>query len=213
MFNNRDSSHDIVARAGERFFLTLYGAHSADESLNKYRFNCFTKSVTKIKPDIASLPPTEGAAKQHSFRVYHQVQKWQGNELPPELWGWKRVQTNLAPITTLEPVAPENLLNLVFCKCKTGCGAMCGCRKAGINCTTVCNNCHGNCLNSTSTVVDEVNEDEIENADEQRSETCSRASSRAEDFEVLHDQSNFSMANEDIPSSSLTSRASKRQRQ
>lgn len=88
-FNNRDSSHETIAEAGERFFLAIYGARPAEKSLNKHRFHCFTKSVTKIKPDIALLPPTEGASRQHSFRVFHQVQKWLGNELSPESWGWK----------------------------------------------------------------------------------------------------------------------------
>ncbi|KAJ8872407.1 hypothetical protein PR048_026011 [Dryococelus australis] len=63
----------------------------------------FTQSVSKAKPDISALLPTEGAARQHSFRVYHQVQLWLGNELPPELWGWGHKQNRLMPVTTEDP--------------------------------------------------------------------------------------------------------------
>lgn len=179
-FNNPDSSHETIAEAGERFFLAMYGARPAEKSLNKHRFHCFAKSVTKIKPDIALLPPTEGASRQHFFRVFHQVQKWLGNELSPETWGWKRVQDCFDPIRTLDSIAPETLLNLIFCKCTTGCAGLCGCRKAGIECTTVCNNCHGDCFNGPNIVDDEDkdgDEEDYSDGDRVSSTTSSRRSS------------------------------------
>lgn len=63
-----------------------------------------------IKLDLASLPPTKGSAKYHSFRVYHQVQEWLGNQLPPEMWGWKRGFDGNLDITTLDPPAPDTVL-------------------------------------------------------------------------------------------------------
>ncbi|GBL72519.1 hypothetical protein AVEN_192705-1, partial [Araneus ventricosus] len=45
-------------------------------------------SSTKVKSDLSSLRPTKGAAEQHSFRVYLQIQQWLINQLPPDQWGW-----------------------------------------------------------------------------------------------------------------------------
>jgi hypothetical protein len=48
-----------------------------------------------------------------SFRTYHQVQQWYGNQQNAEQWGWKRNKNGLIPVTTLEPSAPESLLKLM----------------------------------------------------------------------------------------------------
>lgn len=77
------------------------------------------------------------------FRVYYQVQTWQGNELNPEDWGWKLINNTLEPIRTLLPPAPEKLLNIIFCNCKKGCSAKCGCKKVGLQCSPACTNCQG----------------------------------------------------------------------
>ncbi|GBN57672.1 hypothetical protein AVEN_132934-1 [Araneus ventricosus] len=45
-------------------------------------------SSTKVKFDLSPLPPTKGAADQHSFRVYLQTQQWLNDQLPPDQWGW-----------------------------------------------------------------------------------------------------------------------------
>ncbi|KAJ8888345.1 hypothetical protein PR048_007832 [Dryococelus australis] len=111
-------------------------------SLKLHRYNSFTKPVTNIKPDISSLSPTAGAAKQHTFRVYHQVQQWLGKELPPDLWGWKCAQNRPVPTTTEDAVAPEGMLNLIFCR------------------STVYNTCHGDCLNGIATAINEEDENE-----------------------------------------------------
>lgn len=77
------------------------------------------------------------------YRVYYQVQTWLGNELNPEDWGWKLIDNTLEPIKTLLPPAPEKLLNTIFCNCKKGCSAKCGCKKVGLLCSLVCTNCQG----------------------------------------------------------------------
>lgn len=50
---------------------------------------------------------------------------------------------NEEPIQTLLPPAPEKLLNTIFCNCKKGCSAKCGCRKVGLECSPACTNCQG----------------------------------------------------------------------
>lgn len=120
------------------------------------------KKTKKVKPvDLATLPPTADALGEHIKRVYYQVQEWlhPNNSLKPENYGWKNVQGILYPIKMNQPAAPENILNIIVCGCKTGCGKACGCRKNGIECSTACTHCHGSsCTNSS-----QVNEENDEN--------------------------------------------------
>ena len=46
------------------------------------------------------------------------------------------------PVLTDKLAAPERLLKLVSCGCKSGCQKMCSCRKLGIYCTVMCNGCN-----------------------------------------------------------------------
>ncbi|KAJ8883673.1 hypothetical protein PR048_015527 [Dryococelus australis] len=97
--------------------------------LNNHRYNSFVKSSTSL----ASLPPTQGAAKQHSFRLYLQTQKWLDNHsLNPAHWGWVRDDGGvLNPVKTTDPIAPDSVMIKMFCCCATGCGGKYGCRNAG----------------------------------------------------------------------------------
>ena len=68
-----------------------------------------------------SLPPTCDAAKYHSYRVYHQVQTWQGNNLDPTKWGWfvhkgQNVK-KLKSVKIQTDADLATLLKLVKCNC------------------------------------------------------------------------------------------------
>ncbi|GBM38763.1 hypothetical protein AVEN_210502-1 [Araneus ventricosus] len=171
IFKNPNSDPEIIAQAGERFLLELYGYSDVKSkesmSLNDYRYICFTKSAYKSKFNMASLPPIEAEARQHSFRTYHQIQQWYWNEQNAEQWGWNRNKNGLIPVTTLEPPAPEILLKLISCKCKKGCQKACGCRKAGLKCSVICKNCSGTCDNSQVPSHDGDEEEETETVFEQ----------------------------------------------
>ena len=58
----------------------------------------------------------------------------------------------LTPITTTNPIAPENVLKVIRCKCKSKkrqCETnVCTCRKNGIKCMTACGGCHGESCNN-----------------------------------------------------------------
>lgn len=97
---------------------------------------------------MASLPPTEDAARLHTYRVYHQVQEWLGNYKDPEDWGWKKTKSIYMPIACEKDPAPPSLLKLISCTCKTGCGKACGCRKAGLKCSPICGTCSGTACNN-----------------------------------------------------------------
>jgi hypothetical protein len=83
--------------------------------------------------------------------TYKCIQTWLGNNLEPQEWEWILQNDILEPTTTLLPPAPEELLYRIFCNCKKGCGSSCGCRKLGLQCSSVCGECNGQaCLNASS---------------------------------------------------------------
>ena len=133
--------------------MLLYGGRAAD-ILDTLRRNIFFQkiavSVTCVKPEI--LPPTHAAGMYHSLRVYHQIQVWKGNTtLNPENYGWKLSKGYLVAITTDKPPAPDSLLKVIRCKCKTNCQtSRCTCKKHGLDCSAMCGECRGvSCLNAT----------------------------------------------------------------
>lgn len=124
----------------------------------------FVQSAYKPKFNLASLPPTEDAVKQHSLRAYLQVQQWNGVKCDALNWGWQKCNEGLIPVPLLQPPAPDKLLQLIFCRCKKDCQRACGCRKAGLKCSAVCANCKGNCSNGAIIVEDDSNDNIQDNA-------------------------------------------------
>ena len=52
--------------------------------------------------------------------------------------------SKLVPVKTSLPAAPDQLINVIRCKCKSNCdNRRCSCRKHGIQCTTACTDCRG----------------------------------------------------------------------
>ncbi|XP_031332133.1 uncharacterized protein LOC116179114 [Photinus pyralis] len=82
------------------------------------------------------------------------------NPLPPTQWGCAKGEDGvLFPVTTNDPVAPEAILNTIFCRCTTG--YRCGCRKTGIACSVACGNCLGMCTNGAPN--DAIDDDDDDN--------------------------------------------------
>ncbi|CAG9818117.1 unnamed protein product [Phaedon cochleariae] len=73
LFKKQDVDEQVLAKAGERLLIAVYGGGEDVRSLNELRFNCFTKSVSKAKFNLATLPPTTEAAEQHIYRSYLQT--------------------------------------------------------------------------------------------------------------------------------------------
>jgi hypothetical protein len=162
VFSDPSSTTAQVQKAGETCILRWYGAPAKEVSLNAYRYKSFLKSVATIKPDISCIPPTEGAVKQHCLRTFHQVQLWLGNDLPPQMYGWKIENNNcLVPVHSELAAAPEDILKMIFCRCTKDCAsAKCGCKKASLKCSSACQNCQGNCLNGVPQVDSEDEEEQ-----------------------------------------------------
>ena len=152
VFNRRFVTPEEVATAEERALVNLYTGSKRTDTLDQLRLQKFSQKVSSsiscVQPQ--QLPPTSVAAKYHSLRVYHQVQSWRGYDLPPTDWGWKVTGSNLTPIMTNKDVAPQDLLEMIRCSCKTGCSTMrCSCRKAGLDCSPACGECRGIRTNMT----------------------------------------------------------------
>lgn len=140
--------------AGRDIFKILYGC-SLNISLNELRYKKYMQSLASsnvvVKPQ--TLPPTEDSAYYHNLRAHLQTINWltlSNRSLDPILWGWEvdRVTLKYTPITSRQPVAPENLLKFIRCKCKSSsknpCKSNnCTCRKNGLKCVSSCQNCCG----------------------------------------------------------------------
>ena len=114
--------------------------------------------------DSQNLLPTQRAAYFHSLRVHLQICQWSTLNLRclnPLDWGWERVGITLHPIKTDMAPAPEFLLKVIRCNCKTKnknpcAGIKCSCRKNGLHCVAACGDCRGRDCNNASSKVDQA---------------------------------------------------------
>ncbi|KAJ8890288.1 hypothetical protein PR048_009796 [Dryococelus australis] len=136
VFNSSSSSSDSVAAAGETFFLAMNGVKS-QSNLDTERHHQYIKTVAKQQVggsfNLATLPPTSSAARQHCLRVYLQVQQWRNVDLSPTKWGWMLHNDMLLPVPTLQKAAPDNLMKLEMCNCKISYDKYCECKRSGLN--------------------------------------------------------------------------------
>ncbi|KAJ8684888.1 hypothetical protein QAD02_020681 [Eretmocerus hayati] len=113
-------------------------------SLNELRYKHFEKLTQRESFKLECLPPSEGAATQHCYRTYHQIQMWFGIRKDATSWGWKRSSNGLTPIYSSDRLIPEDLMKKIHCTCKTGCKSEnCSCQKYGLRCTNLCSGCSG----------------------------------------------------------------------
>ena len=113
---------------------------------SKYMEIAAAKDAIKIE----SLPPSENAAQQQSYRVYLQVMDWKFLEeahVDSLAWGWVFRNGLYHPACTEQPAAPADLLKFVRCKCKLSskspCSTNCSCKKNGLYCVAACVLCRG----------------------------------------------------------------------
>ena len=67
-----------------------------------------------LRPEM--LPPTETAAKHHTFRTYVQVYQWRNlnvSSIDPIGWGWRKENNLLVPIMMDLDPAPLDTLNFI----------------------------------------------------------------------------------------------------
>ncbi|KAK3928365.1 Protein lin-54-like protein [Frankliniella fusca] len=146
VFLNSSSTLEQISAAGEKVFLYLYGVPN-QPNLTKARYFLYKRAIRRQAVNaqfkLQNLPPSPAAASLHSARVYLQVQAWKGRALPATEWGWKLCGGQLQPVLTPLDPAPERLMKLIVCNCKTCSTNTCECRKAGLRCTSICGQCAG----------------------------------------------------------------------
>ena len=149
------SQMEDIIKSGERIITNLYRGVPT-ENLNVLRYKKFATKVVTSREVILihTLPPTTEAAVYHDLRVYYQVQicRIGGPELDACEFGWFINNDKMMPIKTKNRPAPEKLLSIIRCNCKTNSETRrCSCRKHGLECNISCGECRGqNCLNSKS---------------------------------------------------------------
>lgn len=71
------------------------------------------------------------------------------SSIDPCRWGWHLVAGKLDPIASDQQHAPDDVLNMVRCKCTKGClSSNCSCRRSNHTCMAACVNCHGMTCNN-----------------------------------------------------------------
>ena len=172
VFYSSSSYVDEIIAAGEEIILKLYGGKCSN--LNDLRYQKYQEYLCKsgrtLKDvDPRRLPPTSLSAANHSLRTYHQVQEWLGKNLDPLKYGWEEYGGKLTPKTMDRDIAPQNVIKILKCGCKTNCGSnKCSCRRAMLECSDYCCCSEEKCENHKrciEDVNDEANEDIVEDVD------------------------------------------------
>ena len=132
-FSNELSLKEHIVTVGERALAILY--NGKDDDLDQMRYSMFCDKLVsrkmQIKPKV--LPLISSAAKYHSMRAFCQVLQWKEREIDPTKQGWKITNNTMMPKYTDLPCAPEELLKIISCNCKTGCSSMrCSGKKNGL---------------------------------------------------------------------------------
>ena len=111
-------------------------------SVKDLRWSLFKKNQAESE----RLPPSQAALHQAILRAHYQLLVWNNDHvanpvLPsPEGYGWQDEDGKWVPVMTNLPPAPEEIIQLVRCKCaKFRCSNNhCQCQKAGLVCTDLC---------------------------------------------------------------------------
>ena len=157
----------------DRFYATGASLDIVNDELRYTRFLKASKRSVQSHVNMASLPPTSSASREHSLCVYFQLQlQLQTTRLnavgsiSAHEWGWERKDGVLYPIGSHKPVAPDEHLQMISCGCNTGCGKSCSCRKSAAKCSVLCEICIGfSCANCVEIITD-VEEKECGNAED-----------------------------------------------
>ena len=125
--------------------------------MTKCRLSMWTKKISDAAvkaPELKTLPPTSDSFSYHVLRAQIQVIIWLStiDPHPPQLnplqYGWEIDPSGMFLILKIStdgtPMAPEYILKLIKCgckstfPCKTG---RCSCHSSGLGCTICCSCC------------------------------------------------------------------------
>ena len=125
-------------------------------SIPDLRWHLFCKQFAESN----KLPPTLGALEEHIKRVWLQSRVWfqatimQKQSFEPLNFGYcKDTDGQMLPVTTKVLPAPQAMIKLVRCQCKTNCSTQrCSCRRNNLPRTELCL-CDTECSNDEDTKI------------------------------------------------------------
>ena len=110
-----------------------------------YGFNLYKRCCKEKFPEPCRMPPTSDELRQYVKRANYQAFIWKkaleiDPKIPdPERHGWELVDGKLRVLWMKNKVAPEEILELLVCKCKRKkCLEECQCVQLKIPCTDIC---------------------------------------------------------------------------
>lgn len=126
----------------EEFVCALYAPLGKFKDIGKLRWHLFKRKHAESE----KLPPTKSALKHHLLRAHYQAMVWLNSDVAkphlPAPWnyGWKEENGAAQPVLMDLPPAPDAVLELVKCGCRTSRCTMgsCSCKKHGLFCTELC---------------------------------------------------------------------------
>ena len=124
---------------------------------------------SKYQTESRRLPLTREAFRQNILLSHYTALQWKSSHVSsPDLpdpkdfgWCWDEETYSYEGIMTTLPPAPESVIDLSLCRCKTKCVSLrCVCRKNGMSCSEMCfcENCE-NCKNDSLCELDYEDDD------------------------------------------------------
>ena len=167
VFLDLRATGDAVIRSGIAIFQYIY--HAPGTTLGAIRYSMFSRKAAAgiIKPE--TLPPTDGAATQHSLHAYLQTRDWillQSMSLDPTNYGWAIGAHGFEPIyqcLSLWPLRNCSSSRAVTAREIAATEGAAARKMMSIKCIAACGNCKGiTCKNC----IDDIDpEDESEELD------------------------------------------------
>ncbi|KAE8738446.1 hypothetical protein FOCC_FOCC016069 [Frankliniella occidentalis] len=97
LFHQPNGDEKRLVELGEKIIINMYNG-AKRENLKDVRYALYVKKVnnknSKKEMKLKTLPPTSPSAREHTLRVYHQVQSWYGRKLDPTKFGWEKKSTD-----------------------------------------------------------------------------------------------------------------------
>lgn len=142
-FRNSPTVLESTLAGIERFVCNLYLPNTQFTQVKDVRWWLFKKKQAQSE----GLPPTQSALLEGIKRAHYQALVWGSDTIPnpvipsPQGYEWELEDSEWSPVMSQLLPAPEAIIHLIKCGCaKSRCSTNhCQCKKAGLNCTDLCN--------------------------------------------------------------------------
>lgn len=128
-----------------QLLLAIYNDTKNIMNLNEFMYTSFVNQLL-----------TKNQWMLHNISCYLQIHVWLSDNWILRDWECQHKEF-LIPVMLTQDPAPQESLELIFCKCKKGCGNNYGCKRADWYCSSTCGywQIDSSCTNSTHTIPDE----------------------------------------------------------